>query len=114
MKFSKRFARVSREDGAVHWRRAQALPLDVKLNALAITLAETATRPRAHRLQVSIDGVELLEAAIAGGETYSRKLDKPLALARGQHEMLALCDGFAALEPIEVTIEVDVSMALFS
>ena len=114
MKFSKQFAKVAREDGVVRWRREQALPLGVKLNALAITLAETAPQPRPHRLAVSLDGVELFEETIVGGETYICKLEKPLPVPRGAHEILTLCDGFAPMEPVAVTIEADVSMSLFS
>ena len=114
MKFSKRFSKVARESGDVVYRRLQKLPLGIKLNGLAFELAETQPQPRSHDITIAVNGAVLVQGSFAGGRKYEQKLDKPFALGRGEHEILTTCSGFDALEPVDVLIEVDVSMSLFS
>ena len=114
MKFSKRFSKVARESGDVVYRRIQKLPLGIKLNAMAFELAETSPLPRAHDISVSVNGALLFRGTFTGGRRCEQKFDKPIAMPRGEHEILTSCSGFGAMEPVDVTIEVDVSMSLFS
>ena len=114
MKFSKRFSKVARESGEVVYRRLQKLPLGIKLNGLAFELTETQPQPRSHDISIMVDGEVLVQGSFAGGQKYAQKLEKPFALSRGEHEILTTCGGFDALEPVDVVIEVDVSMTLFS
>lgn len=114
MKFSKRFSKVARESGQVVYRRLQKLPLGIKLSAIAFELTETEPQPRSHDISVAVDGAVLVQGAFIGGKKYVQTLDKPFTLGRGEHEILTTCGGFNALEPVDVLIEVDVSMSLFS